>query len=799
MPAIWSEEAKLERWLAVELAALDGWAAVGVVPADAVAAIRAQRPSRRAPTRVAEIERETNHDVAAFVDAVAERLGEEGRWFHYGLTSSDVLDTALSLAVQEAGALLLEGSTARSPRSSRGREEHRDTLCIGRTHGVHAEPTTFGLKLAGWAFALERDRERLVRALDGLRVGKLSGAVGTVRGDRPRGRAGRLRAARARAGADLDPDPPARPARRAALGARARRLVARPLRDRDPPPRPHRGARGRGAVRTRPEGLVGDAAQAQPDHRRADLRARPRRARRTRSSGSRTSRSGTSATSRTPRPSASCCPTPSSPSTTCSTASPGSSRVSSCARSGCSENLWSSHGLFFSQRLLLALVESGLARDDAYRLVQRSAMRAWDEGLDFRELVAADAEVAGRVDLDGGLRPRRVHAARRRRLRAARRARRPARRRSRRVPEAVHLACGKVRELYALDDERLLLVASRPHLDLRRGPADADPRQGPRAHRPLGVLVRADARHRPQPPARAARRRPLDRVPPARDAAGRAASCAATSPARAGWTTARRARSAVMSLPAGLRESERLPEPIVTPATKAAEGHDLNITEAQAAELCGAERYAAAREAALALYALRRRALRGARDHPRRHEVRARGRRRRGRHARRRGADARLVALLAGRRLRAGRAAAVVRQAVRARLVPRHRLGSHRSRARAPRRRRRRHARPLRRGVRARDRDPVRRATSPTRRWCCEADRARPAEGRDPRSAGRGGARLARASSASPCSGARVGRLVDLELATDEPGEARAQVERMCEELLANPLIESFEIVDGDA
>ncbi|MGH3110689.1 MAG: lyase family protein, partial [Gaiellaceae bacterium] len=178
MARVWSEEAKLDRWLAVELAALEGWVQVGAVPAAAAAAIRehAEAPS---PERVAELERTTNHDVAAFVDVVSDQLGPEGRWFHYGLTSSDVLDTALSLAVQDAGSLLLEGVDRAFASVVRRAEEHRDTLTMGRTHGVHAEPTSFGLKIAGWAFQLARDRERIGRAVEGLRVGKLSGAVGT--------------------------------------------------------------------------------------------------------------------------------------------------------------------------------------------------------------------------------------------------------------------------------------------------------------------------------------------------------------------------------------------------------------------------------------------------------------------------------------------------------------------------------------------------------------------------------------------------------------------------------------------
>ncbi|MDQ3161344.1 MAG: adenylosuccinate lyase, partial [Actinomycetota bacterium] len=178
MARVWSEEAKLARWLEVEVAALAGWAETGTVPREAFDAIVA-RATAPTPARVAELEARTEHDVVAFVDAVAEQLGGDGRYFHYGLTSSDVVDTALALQVGAAGALVLEG-VERALRAVVVRAiEHRETLIIGRTHGVHAEPTTFGLKLAGWAFGLERDRSRLTRAFEGMRVGKLSGAVGT--------------------------------------------------------------------------------------------------------------------------------------------------------------------------------------------------------------------------------------------------------------------------------------------------------------------------------------------------------------------------------------------------------------------------------------------------------------------------------------------------------------------------------------------------------------------------------------------------------------------------------------------
>ena len=398
MSAIWSDEAKLRRWLDVELAALEGWAETGVVPRETVAAIRA-RAAPPSPERVAEIEARTQHDVAAFVDAVAEQLGEDGRWFHYGLTSSDVLDTALSLQIRDAGALVLEGIERSLEAVTARAEEHRDTLTIGRTHGVHAEPTTFGLKLAGWAFELERDRERVARALEGMRVGKLSGAVGTYSAADPEVE----RVACERLGLEPAPsstqilqrDRHAEVLNTLALVAASlerfaleiRHLARTEVREMEEPfgsgqkgssAMPHKRnpivsericglARVvRGAALT---GLENVALWHERDisHSSAErivlpdaffavdymldrfawlvqgLVVRPERMR---------------------------------------------------------ENLDASHRLYFSQRLLLALVESGLQRDDAYRLVQRHAMRAWDEGLDFPELVRADAEITGRVDHD---------------------------------------------------------------------------------------------------------------------------------------------------------------------------------------------------------------------------------------------------------------------------------------------------------------------------------------------------------------------------------------------------------------
>src|SRR5262245_17213505 len=139
MARVWSDERKLETWLAVELAALDAWVELGVVPRSAAESIRAAAAVPSAED-VARLERETGHDLAAFVDLVQAGLDEEGRWLHYGLTSSDVVDTALALQVRDAGTLVLEGIDRALSFVTARAEEHRETLCIGRTHGVHAEP-----------------------------------------------------------------------------------------------------------------------------------------------------------------------------------------------------------------------------------------------------------------------------------------------------------------------------------------------------------------------------------------------------------------------------------------------------------------------------------------------------------------------------------------------------------------------------------------------------------------------------------------------------------------------------------
>ena len=398
MARIWSEEAKLARWLEVELAALDSLAELELVPRGIVNRIRA-RAVPPTPERVAELERHTNHDVAAFVDAVAGELDEESsRWFHYGLTSSDVLDTALSLGIQEAGALVLEGIDIAFAAVVERAEQHRETLCIGRTHGVHAEPTTFGLKLAGWAFALDRDRNRVRAALAGLRVGKLSGAVGQYAALDPEVE----RIACERLG--LEPAPTSTQIlqrdRHAELlctlavvaaslerfATEIRHLARTEVREVEEPFRP--GQKGSSAMPHKRNPITAERicglARVVRGHALVGLENVALWHERDISHSS---------AERIVVPDAFLA------------IDYMLDRFAGLVQglvvheARMRENVDASHGLYFSQRLLLALVESGLVRDDAYRLVQRHAMRSWDEALDFRELVATDAEVAGRVDL----------------------------------------------------------------------------------------------------------------------------------------------------------------------------------------------------------------------------------------------------------------------------------------------------------------------------------------------------------------------------------------------------------------
>ncbi len=394
MGEVWSQQRKLGCWLEVELAATEAWAEEGVVPKEAAEEVRAK--AAFTVEAVNERERVTDHDVAAFVDVVAESVGEHGRWVHYGLTSSDVLDTALALQLRQAGEILLDSAREFRDALIERALEHRDTLCIGRTHGVHAEPTTFGLRLAGFAFEADRNVFRLNNAFEQLAFGKLSGAVGTYasvppavearvmerlglgREDIatqviPRDRHAVLTSRIAIAGAGLE-----------RFATEIRHLQRTEVREVEEPfasgqkgssAMPHK----RNPIRTEritglsrvlrgyaQAGLENVALWHERDisHSSAERVILPDSTIGLDYMQDLATKVATEMTVRTDR---------------------------------MRENLGLTHGALFSQRALTALVESGITRDDAYRIVQENAQRAWDTGTEFRDLLA---EAAPDLDLD---------------------------------------------------------------------------------------------------------------------------------------------------------------------------------------------------------------------------------------------------------------------------------------------------------------------------------------------------------------------------------------------------------------
>ncbi len=176
MAAIWSASHKTDKWLQVELLVCEGWARKGVIPEEAMENIRSAGYNAE---RMQEIEQETHHDVISFLRSIQEQLGPEGRFIHLGLTSSDVLDTGLAAQLKEAGVLLTASLAKLIEVVAQAAVQYKYTLMVGRTHGIHAEPTTFGLKLAIWVDELRRGQQRLASALEQVTVGKISGAVGT--------------------------------------------------------------------------------------------------------------------------------------------------------------------------------------------------------------------------------------------------------------------------------------------------------------------------------------------------------------------------------------------------------------------------------------------------------------------------------------------------------------------------------------------------------------------------------------------------------------------------------------------
>ena len=395
MNSIWSDEAKLEGWLQVELAATDAWAELGAVPEDQASELRrlAVAPS---PERVAEVEAKTHHDLAAFVDVVAEQVGPAARYLHFGLTSSDVLDTALAVQIRAAGELILEGIDALVTSLRERAEEQRATVMIGRTHGIHAEPTTFGVKLASFAFELARGNERMSAALAQARFGKISGAVGIYGVAEPR--LEELTLARL----ELEPEPVSTqvvPRDRHAEVMLALALVAASI-ERIATEVRHL-ARTELSEAGEPFGRGQKGSSAMP-HKRNPIIAE-------RLCGlSRVVRSAAIvALENVPLWHERDISHSSAERVVIPDAFLAVDYMLDRARwlvdglrideARMLQNLESSHGLVFSQRVLLALVGAGMTRDDAYRLVQRNAMRAWDEQRSFRELIGGDDEVTAQL------------------------------------------------------------------------------------------------------------------------------------------------------------------------------------------------------------------------------------------------------------------------------------------------------------------------------------------------------------------------------------------------------------------
>lgn len=397
MVAVWSDAARFARWLEIELLATEAHAAIGVVPADEAAACRASAPvvDDAFVEAVAKRERVTDHDVAAFVDVVHDAIGPPaGAWIHYGLTSSDVVDTALGWAMRDAAQLIdaaigeLIGTVAALAR------RHRRTAMIGRTHGVHAEPTTFGAKAALWALQLDRDRVRLRAATASVSVAKLSGAVGTFSNVDPaieRHVAAALGLTAVPATQVIARDRHAELLYACASIAATCELVAVELRHLQ-----------RTEVAEVLEGFKpGQKGSSAMPHKRNPISAE------TISGLARVVRSNLlaglqdvalwherdishSSVERIILPD----------STTLTHYCLG--RLDRLLQNlvvnedQMRRNIMSSHGLVFSQPVLLALVSAGMSRDDAYRVVQRNAARSWDERLGFRDLLEHDAD----VDLD---------------------------------------------------------------------------------------------------------------------------------------------------------------------------------------------------------------------------------------------------------------------------------------------------------------------------------------------------------------------------------------------------------------
>jgi adenylosuccinate lyase len=391
MGAVWTEEARYRAWLRVEIAVCEVLAERGVIPAAAAATIRERAGFDVA--RVEAIEREVRHDVIAFLTSVAEHVGPDSRWVHYGMTSSDVIDTALALQIRESGALLLAGCD-RALAALRARAlEHRHTPIVGRTHGVHAEPTTFGLKLLVLHEALRRGRERLARAIEEAAVGKISGAVGTFAHLEPAVE----EAVCARLGIGFEPASTQVVQRdRHAAFVQALALVAATL--------DQAAVEFRHLARTEVREVEEEFGRGQKGSSAMPHKRNPWRFENL-SGLARVVRGyavaalenlalwherdiSNSSVERVILPDAAIAVD------FMLHRFAGLVETLRVLPERMRENLESSRGLVFSGALLLALAEKGLTREDAYRLVQGHAMDTWEKGGQLKERVLADPEIA---------------------------------------------------------------------------------------------------------------------------------------------------------------------------------------------------------------------------------------------------------------------------------------------------------------------------------------------------------------------------------------------------------------------
>jgi adenylosuccinate lyase len=396
---LWTDEARMETWRQVEVAACQELPALlgagnGPTPAD----LEAIAAATFTVAAVAERERTTDHDVAAFVDVLAASAGDAGRWIHFGLTSSDVLDTALALQLRAAGELIVPGAWALAAALTESAREHVRTLCVGRTHGVHAEPTTFGVKLAGFAFEARRNAERLQRAFEQVAVGAISGAVGTYAATSPefeasvlarvaleresvstqvvaRDRQAELLGAIALAGAGLE-----------RFATEVRHLQRTEVREVEEPFRA--GQKGSSAMPHKRNPIKSEQLSGLARVLRGNAQAAVENVALWHERDI-----SHSSVERVILPD--------------STILIDYLQQRAIAlvqgmtvhADRMRENLEQTYGALFSQRLLLALVEAGMSRDDAYRTAQRVAQQAWDTRTQLRELLAAEPAAAG-LDLD---------------------------------------------------------------------------------------------------------------------------------------------------------------------------------------------------------------------------------------------------------------------------------------------------------------------------------------------------------------------------------------------------------------